>query len=189
MEIIPQTIERVPKKILEIGTGRFPIAINIESIDADADDVVSFDISEEELRSDMFTQESLRVVGTAFELPFADDSFTHVVLSNVFGDPGFLLNKRDAGYKAGRSPNDYWIEQGNILFAELARVLQSGGELSIFEGYTPDIAEDLLLNYKNVIKSYFDSVGSSSLAPQPEADGSMQIFPHYYTSYFFFKKK
>jgi ubiquinone/menaquinone biosynthesis C-methylase UbiE len=189
METISETIERVPKKILEIGTGRFPMVGDIEGVDARMDNVVSFDINEKELRSGVHTQESLRVVGTAFELPFADGSFTHIVLSNVFGDPRFLLNKRDTQYKAGRSPNDYWIEQGNTLFAEFARVLQAGGELAILEGYTPDIAEDLLLHYKNGIESYFYSVGSSSLGLQKEDDGSIQISPKYYSTYYFFKKK
>lgn len=180
MSQMPNTIEKPPKVILEIGAGTNPLIEDLKKNGVDIGQAVVTDLNRFSFQTETTRKtgslndysdltrtydrdpDILYATASASSLPFRDETFTDVVASNLFGDPSFKLNEEGFVHRAYKidSKNNALVE---TLFKEIYRVLKTGGKVSILETYTPHVSKDFFENHKSIWEKYFTYTQGSDL--------------------------
>lgn len=174
MESIPNTLEKTPRRILEIGARDNSVIKILKEHSKEIGYSVISDIHEIPLAAEALespVENVGRVVAAAYQLPFKDASFDDIIAMNFFGNTGMLVGRR--GDNPLPSPlHGIDVEESELklrlLFKELARVLPVGGEVCIIETYTPFIARLLFKEYSKTYEEFFILTEKSSLLTEEE---------------------
>ncbi len=169
MEAAPKSTEHRqeegPKKrrVLEIGAGTNPLmfaskeeVIDLLGKDSEAT-YVALDLDAEDLaaaqRNRIFREEEkplFAVAADARKLPFGNESFDEVYMSNVTSSPYFFDNVPAAPNTPARE------EEATAFLEELSRVLAPGGSLYMLSTNTATYAESWYKKRREQIERYFD---------------------------------
>ncbi len=186
VEGIQNRMEQPPKRILEIGAGGNPLVEELKRCGIDVGEAVITDHDPDTLSvkdSNQFRRwdaspvrnkerdnELLYVAARVNKLPFRDASFTNIIAANVFGDPSMKLE-----IEKGLFQNAYFAPANSLaidqLFKELYRVLDTEGEICIFETYSPDEAWSFFEKNKDTWTKYFSYSEDSNLISTQIANG------------------